>query len=316
MKRGTGKAVAAALVCIAAGCVFMGIGAAAGGVEQVKTGEFDLVHPDSFSDLDFDFGGVLDLLPLKSTERGRYDGETATKDIEVLSGDFDRTIEYSGRLEKLEIEVGVHILEIREGGGPEILLEGKNCDRVQCYVEKGTLYLKDVGKNKKYVKIRDRELVLTVPEDICWDETQIGAALGGVEADALDAQEIELDANMGNIVIDSLTAERLRIEADMGNVELTNARAGGLEVEANMGNIEFEGIVDGDVEAAASMGSILLELWQQESDFDYKISAGMGGVTLDGADYSGLSHEKKLDNGAGRQMKLESSMGSIDIYFE
>lgn len=314
MKKGTKAAMITAAACIAAGCVFIGAGTAAGGVEQVKTGEFDLFYPNR--DIDADFDGVLDLLPLKSEDRGRYDGETVTKDIEVLSGDFERSIEYHDSLENLEIKVGVHILEIREGDGPEILLEGTNCDQIQCYVDNGTLYLKDVGKNKKYLRVRDRTLTLTVPAGIRWDDASISAAIGGVEADALDAQKIKLDVDMGNIDIDSLTAERLEIGADMGNVELRNAQAGGLDAEANMGNIEFEGAVNGNVEAEAGMGSITLTLAQREDEFNYEISAGMGSVTLDGADFGGLSHEKKLDNGADRRMKLESSMGSIDIYFE
>lgn len=325
MKKGTKMSVAVALTCIAAGCVFIGIGAAAGGGRQLKTGEFDLIHLESdelgfdLDDAGFDFirDSAKELFADENADTGgRYDGEKTEDGVEVLSGDFERTIECDGRPEKLEIKVGVHMLEIREGDGQAILLEGKNCDRIQCYVENGTLYLKDVGKNKKYLKVRDRTLTLTVPEGIRWDDARISAAIGGVEADALDAQKMKLDVDMGNIDIDSLTAQRLEVGADMGNVELKNVQAGSLDVEAKMGNIDFEGVVNGNIEAEASMGSITLTLGQEEAEFNYEISAGMGSVTLDGADFGGLSHAKKIDNGADWRMELESSMGSIDIYFE
>lgn len=313
MKKGTKVAVIAALTCIAAGCVFIGAGAAAGGTEQLKAGEFDYIHLDRD---EADFDDVIDLFPLKNVNiGGRYDGEKEEKDIEILTGDFDRDIDYSGTLKKLETKVGVHILEIEEGGDT-IHISGKNCDRIQCYVKNGTLYIRGVGKNKKYIRVNDRELTLTVPADICWEDVEMSAAIGGVEADVLDARKIKLDVDMGNIAINRLTADRLEIEADMGNVELTDAQAGGLDAEVNMGNIDFEGVVDGDIEAKASMGSITLTLAQEEDEFNYEISAGMGSVLLDGVDYSGLSHEKKLDNGADWRMQLDSSMGSIDIYFE
>lgn len=314
MKKGTKAAVIVALVCIAVGGVLIGAGIAAGGKEQLRTGEFDYIHLDRDEE---DLEDVIDFFPLENVNiGGRYDGEKEEKDTEVLTGDFERDIEYGGSLKKLETKVGVHILEIEEGSGDGIHISGRNCDRIQCYVKNGTLYIRDVGKNKKYTRVNDRELTLTVPADICWDEVEMDAEIGGVEMEFLKAKKVKLDVDMGNIAIHELAADRLEIEVEMGGTQVENAAVGGLDAETDMGSIEFEGIVEGDIEAKASMGSITLTLDQKESDFDYEISADMGSVVVDGEEYSGLSSKKKVDNNAGRRMKVESSMGSIDIYFE
>lgn len=327
MKKGTRAAVIAAMICIVAGGILAGIGAAAGGREQIAEGDFQYVQlGESGGDLDdaVEAFFLKNLGRLGRSERlediadtvGRYDGEKEKKGVEVLNGDFERTIAYSGALSRLETKVGIHVLEIKEGSGGEILLKGKNCDRIQCYVEEGTLYIKDVGTRKKYKRTNDRELVLTVPAGILWEKVEMEAPIGGIEMDSLAAQKAELDAEMGNIVVYSLTADKLDIEANMGNVEIRNARAGRLEAEASMGNIEFEGRVDGDIEAEASMGSITLSLAQEKEEFNYEISAGMGSVTVDGSDCGGLSRDQTIDHQADKRMKLNSSMGSIDIYFE
>lgn len=314
MKKGTKAAVIAAVTCIAVGCVLIGAGTAAGGISQLREGDFSFVHLDGDDvDLDDVLGSVF-WGHVTGIGNGSYDGEKTEKGVEVLSGDFEQEIAYTGSLEKLEVKVGVHILEIREG--QKLLLSGKNCDRIQCFVKDGTLYVQDVGKNKKYTRVNDRELVLTVPKGICWEEAEINAALGGVEMDVLTAKKAELDADMGNISISSLIVDSLEIDADMGNVELDDAAVRGLDAEANMGSIEFSGTVDGDIDAKAGMGSIELTLRQDISDFDYEITSDMGSVTLDGEDYSGVNTKMKLNHDSGRTLTADSSMGSIDIYFE
>ena len=51
-------------------------------------------------------------------------------------------------------------------------------------------------------------------------------------------------------------------------------------------------------------------------DFDYEIRTGMGSITVGGQDYSGMDREKIVEYGSDRKMKLDSSMGSIEILWE
>lgn len=316
MKKRTRRAVIIAAGCIVAGGALMGAGAAAGGIEQLKSGDFRYVYPDE--DGEDRWLGSLFLTGMRARKNGAgsYNGEAQVEGVEVLSGDFSREIAYSGGLKQLETNVGIHILEIKRGGTEKVMLEGKNCDRIQCYVEDGTLYVKDVGKNKKYTHVNDRRLVLTVPEDIGWEAVKMEVDIGGVETEELKAENVTMDVNMGNIEIDGLKADHLQIDVSMGNVEVENARAGSLDAETEMGNIEFSGVVDGGISAWVSMGSIALELEQEQTDFDYEISADMGSVTVNGKEYSGLSAAWRENNGAGRKLTANSNMGSIDIFFE
>lgn len=316
MKKGIKAAVITAAVCIVAGGVLMGAGVAAGGRRQLKEGDFSYIYMDPEKAVKGQ--GLLSLINtgMASESRGTYEGEQEVKGVEMLNGDFDYEVAYSGELGKLEIKIGVHGLEIVEGSGNEIRIKGKNCDRIQCYVQEGTLYVKDVGKNKKCTGINGRELVLTVPEGIYWKEAKIDADLGYVTMGTLEAGEAELNADMGSVEVERLVADKADLEANMGLIQVQDAQVGKLDATAGMGTVELEGSVNGDVEIEADMGSVELTLSQAEEDFNYEITADMGSVALNGEEYSGLSREKKINNGARWKMELDSSMGSIDICFE
>ncbi len=310
MKAGMRAALTVATVCIVAGGVLMGAGAAAGGRQQWESGEF-FHHINQNGDKVPDLELVEELSDLSI-----YNGEKEENGVETLSGNFTRNIAYDVLPDKLETSIGVHVLVIDEEDVEGIVLEGDNCDRIQCYVKGDTLYIKDVGKRKKYHKADDRQLILTVPEDIYWEEVEIDADLGGVDVGRLQAKEVDAEADMGWVQIGELSAEKLDIKADMGSVEVEDGQVGSLDISANMGSVIFYGAVDHEIEAEADMGSIQMYLEQDEEDFNYIIKSDMGNIDLGGTSYSGMSKEKEIRNGAPRTMELESSMGNIEISFQ
>ena len=66
------------------------------------------------------------------------------------------------------------------------------------------------------------------------------------------------------------------------------------------------------VDADAELGSIMLKLSQSEDDFDYEIENDLGNVEFDGVSVG----NSVIHNKASGKMKLDSSMGNIEIYFE
>lgn len=250
-------------------------------------------------------------------DNGYYNGAEQNMGQEVFDGDFETDIAFTGMPEAIEVEIGVHGLKLMEGDAVKIRLEGRNADRIQCYVENGTLYLKDVGTHKKYEKTNGRELMLTVPAGTEWKTAVLDADMGYVQAETLSAKTAVLKTEMGSIELGKLKADYAEASGEMGNVEVEEAEIKGLKAEAEMGNIVFAGTVKGPVEADSEMGSITLRLRQEQEEFDYRVSSEMGEVKIDGVKY-GLAdgREKTVDNGADWQMDLETSMGSIEILFE
>ena len=93
---------------------------------------------------------------------------------------------------------------------------------------------------------------------------------------------------------------------------MTDSEAAELEADAEAGAIHFSGSITELVDADAELGSIMLKLSQSEDDFDYEIENDLGNVEFDGVSMENFV----ICNKASGKMKLDSSMGNIEIYFE
>ena len=82
------------------------------------------------------------------------------------------------------------------------------------------------------------------------------------------------------------------------------------------GNFTLKGELHNDVEVECSMGNISLDLKNAYKDFDYEVKCSAGNIDLNGKKYTGLSKEEKIDNDAEHEMKLECSVGNVDVSFK
>lgn len=298
MKKGIKAGLIAAAGCIVLGAVLICAGSAAGGKEQLEN-------------MDGPVWEIRDGVTLNMT----YEGAEAEKGEAVYEGDFSTEIPVEEALKNLNLDIGVHSVRIEEHDENRILLEGADCKKIQCYVKNGTLYLKDIGKNKTSAESEKRQITLTLPEGLEWEDAELSAGMGSIEMATLKANEADLEADLGNIFINQLWVSDLEACANMGNVEVDEFSADTLDISADMGHVEMSGRVEKLVDAEANMGSVVLELEQVKEDFNYRIISSMGSVKLGEEEYSQLSDERKEDNGAAREMELDSSMGSIEISF-
>ena len=67
--------------------------------------------------------------------------------------------------------------------------------------------------------------------------------------------------------------------------------------------------------STCSMGYVALYLMGNEDDFNYQLEGAMGNIDIGGMSFSGFGQEKKIDNGASKNIEVECSMGNISILF-
>ena len=102
------------------------------------------------------------------------------------------------------------------------------------------------------------------------------------------------------------------MSAEAGAITVTDSEAAELEADAEAGVLRFSGSITDMVDADAELGNIVLNLSQSEDDFDYEIDSDLGNVEFDGVSMENFV----ICNKASEKMKLDSSMGNIEIYFE
>ena len=145
-----------------------------------------------------------------------------------------------------------------------------------------------------------------------WKKIEIDAEAAYVALQDFSAEEMEFSAGAGSIEASGLQTKKLILSVEAGAITLTDSEAAELEADAEAGAIHFSGSITDMVDADAELGSIMLKLSQSEDDFDYEIENDLGNVEFDGVSM----RNSVIHNKASGKMKLDSSMGNIEIYFE
>ena len=209
----------------------------------------------------------------------------------------------------MEISANTLALKIVPGESDAIILSGSNRDKMNCYIEDNCLYLEE--KNHKPIQ-KGGEIVLTVPESMDWKKIEIDAQAAYVALQDFSAEEMEFSAGAGSIEASGLQTKKLILSAEAGAITVTDSEAAELEADAEAGVLRFSGSITDMVDADAELGNIVLNLSQSEDDFDYEIDSDLGNVEFDGVSMENFV----ICNKASGKMKLDSSMGNIEIYFE
>jgi len=160
------------------------------------------------------------------------------------------------------------------------------------------------------------KIVLYVPAAYEFESVDVELGAGQLQMDVLIADDVDFEVGAGQITVDFLRADECNFDVGMGEILVDDMQVGTVKSEVGMGHLRMSGNVLGDLKGECAMGSMELFLSGREEDFDYTFAAAMGNVTVNGRDYSGLAQEKRVDNGAGKSIKLECLMGNVLVEFE
>lgn len=227
---------------------------------------------------------------------------------------------YTGNVEKHMVGKDIRTLDI-EAGGCEFILEESEDEnfyikattigKFQCYVKDDELYVKS-----SQILDNSGKIVLYVPAAYQFKKVDVELGAGVLQMDVLETNEADFEVGAGQITMNFLRADNCKFDVGMGEILVEDMQVNDVKAEVGMGHLMMSGTVFGDLKGECAMGSMEVYLSGQEEDFDYTFAAAMGNVTVDGRDYSGLAQEKKVNNGADKEIKMECLMGNVLVEFE
>lgn len=232
---------------------------------------------------------------VQNMESGRFTligpGERIWKTLDglgVLQGEagggktFTQT--YTG-VRALRLKAGQADCEIIPCDGSEWKVEGGHLtSRFECKLDDEKLCIDCGSPLLSFMRSSDNAVKLTlyVPQDQILEKVDIEAGVGTVamEEDGafLSCDELDLECGVGEINLCADIREKAKIEGGVGEVCVTLAG--------------------------------------KEEDFNYKAQYGIGSVTIDGEEYSGLGGRHKADNGAKKDVKIECGVGEVELMFK
>lgn len=177
----------------------------------------------------------------------------------------------------LDLNMGGGVLKLTRSGDAHFYLSGKDYGKMQYVLENGTLKLVVAKSSGDVQSLIEGQMELAVPEGVNFKEVSMEVAAGAVSIDRLGAEQFQLNLSMGNVSIGQLNVNDADMNVSMGNLE-----------------VNLEG---------------------GQSDYDYKVSGAMGKILLGNTEYSGAASGEKLDNGTGRTVDVECSIGNVTVGF-
>ena len=123
---------------------------------------------------------------------------------------------------------------------------------------------------------QEKELTLTLPEDIAFDDVLIEATSGDLEIPALKAEDLTMDVTSGDINAEA-DAAKIRIGATSGDISLkTEEDADEISIATTSGKISVEARSVGEMKVGCTSGDVTVRLGKFEK---LKVNVTSGDVT-------------------------------------
>ncbi len=287
-------------VCLGLAIVCLGVGTALGsGVREVK----------QMAD-----NGELDMGNWHIGNWGFYYGSDETNTA-IQTGVLEESFSKED-VDSLAIDIDygeIHLVK-SESDNIEVKVDAPKSFRYKCANDDGTVILKSQHSAKKGYNA-DIIITIAIPDGMEFDTVDMDTDAEKFESSyPLVADTINLHVDAGEVVAECIEAkEDMSIDIGAGRVEFVNLKADNLDVNCGLGEAEISGTISDKVEAKCGVGRISMQLEGKEEDYNYKISCGLGSVTVNGVNYSSLSTDKKINNHSDREIDLDCGIGEIEV---
>ena len=155
---------------------------------------------------------------------------------------------------------------------------------------------------------------------------------GDIDISGNTAESLRLEATSGDVKLSDSVIADLSVKTTSGETELRDVSGGRLDLEAasgdmlldrcvfesigknqSSGNITLKNTAAADMDMKSSSGDTELLLRGSEQDYNYDLTVTSGDIKVAGSSHEGRSY--KRDNGADKNIRLESTSGEQTISF-
>lgn len=157
-----------------------------------------------------------------------------------------------------------------------------------------------------------RTVELTVPADMVFDKIKIETDAGSVDAERINAKELDIDCDAGSVDVARLTcSDKADIEIDAGSLTVGGGEIGEFKCNIDAGKIDFCGKITQKAEFNSDVGSVRLALNGTENDYFIDPDRDAGSITVNGTPV------KRGETVGSGNVKIDigSGVGSVDIVF-
>lgn len=129
-------------------------------------------------------------------------------------------------------------------------------------------------------------------------------------------EEVSVDIGAGALYIEEISAEELKVNVGAGEAVIDDFEVQKVDLECGAGTITARGYAMKEADIECGIGEIMYTAVGNERNYNYDIDCGVGEVICGDDSYSNIGGERRIDNGAPAEMKIDCGVGSIEVVFE
>lgn len=308
MKKFTKGCIITAVILIFLGIIVLAAAIGTGGISEIsrmaRNGELGVIGYNSY-DLDYldDYFGDND-----------YGNELFEGELEEVSA--ENLMEMEG-VRELNIDFTAGGLYIKTTDSDYIKVETNRKNVLRYYMDGDRLVLRD-RNNQSGSRLKNRKLYVYIPEDADLEMIKVDLGAGQAVIDPVAVRNIKVEVGAGRARLAGLQAEEASFEVGAGEIEVDQADVGTVDIQVDVGRAVFKGSVTEDMDAECNMGTLDIWLDGEEEDYNFEMDTDIGNVVFNGKEGGGGIYSRgdgKIDNGASSDIKLKTSMGKVNVYF-
>lgn len=278
------------------GIVFIIIGAITGGVQIIA------------SDVS---KGILSISPNISFDFDMFPDEEFSNMTSIVEKDTFSVEEVNSII--FEAEYGEYKIVGWDENYYHITSESESdINKIKYSINDGTLRLRIKGK--KIVMGDNIKATLYVPNTEIIECAEINMGAGELICENISGiKEWEVNVGAGQGDFNNITAEKFDINVGAGDGNITNGKFDSAELKVGAGDLDVEGTVNGDIDVKCGVGNMDIALSNSYTDYNYKVSVGLGEVTVGGEKYSGVGSDVSVDNDSDNDIEVDCGIGDVTI---
>lgn len=156
----------------------------------------------------------------------------------------------------------------------------------------------------------------TYMENLKADTVTMDTGSGEVNVNYLKCGTGAIDTGSGYLSISEIHAEKsLYLNMGSGSVTMMEGNVANLTADMGSGPLDYYGSLTGENKFSAGSGYLRLDLTGSSHDFNWMLSPGSGGISLDDKYYTSRDNEVQINNNSENKMELDGGSGTMEIYF-
>ena len=229
---------------------------------------------------------------------GKFEEEASEATGEIAFSDWNDSYE---DITSLDIDLKAGEMKILTSDNNDVEIEAESISEkleISAYRNGNTLVVDSTDKLKDIAKQSLGTLTIYLPENLILDKANISIGAGTLYIESIDVNDFSIDVGAGTADIDFFRAKEADFDCGAGEMNL-------------YGYVEKESDID------CGLGNIKYNTSDNEENYNYKISCGVGEILCGSNQFSGIGGERKIENHhATKEMDIDCGLGNVEVIFE